>query len=96
MDDDVRAVIKGVLHVGAEEGVVDDDHDPVLMRDGSDLADVDEGQGRIAGAFDPDELCFVRPDQICYVDFDGRRECDLDAVGRGDLCEVAMRTAVDI
>ena len=32
VDDDVCAVVKGVLDVGTEEGVVDDNHDAVLVR----------------------------------------------------------------
>lgn len=43
VDDDVGAVVERVLHVGAQEGVVDHDHDAVLVGDGGDFADVDEG-----------------------------------------------------
>lgn len=96
VDDDVGAVVERVLHVGAQEGVIDHDHDAVLMGDGGDFADVDEGQGRVAGAFDPDEFRFVRPDQVFYVDFDRWGECDLHAVRGGDLGEVTMRTTVNV
>ena len=95
VDDDVCAVVEGVLDVGGEEGVVDDDEDAVLVGDCGDGADVDEGEGGVGGGLDPDELC-VGLDQGLDVDLEGGREGDVDVVGGGHLCEVAVGSAVDI
>ena len=57
---------------------------------------VDQFQRRIAWCFDPDKFCLVGPYEFLDVEFDARREGDLDAVGGGDLGEVAVRTAVDV
>lgn len=67
--DNVGAVVERVLHIWAEEGIVDDDEDAVLVRDGGDFSDIDEGEGRVGGGFDPDEFGF-RADQLGDVDFD--------------------------
>ena len=93
--DNVGAVVERVLHIRAHEGVVDDDHDAVLVGDGGDLADVDEREGRVGGRLDPDELR-VGADQLGDVDFNARAEGHLDVVGEGDLGEVAVRAAVDV
>lgn len=93
--DNVGAVVEWVLHVGAHEGVVDDDHDAVLVGDGGDFADVDERQRGVRGRLDADEFG-VWADELRNVDFDARAEGYLDVVRQGHLCEVAMRAAVDI
>ena len=36
------------------------------------------------------------PYEVLDVGFDARRECNLDAMGGGDLGEVAVCTAIDI
>lgn len=68
----------------------------MLVRDGGDGADVDEAERRVAGGFDPDELCFVGSDQLADFDLDGGGEGDVDAVRGGDFCEVPVCAAVDI
>jgi hypothetical protein len=93
--DDVGAVVQRVLHVRAHEGVVDDDHDAMLVRDGSDGADVDEREGGVGGRFNPDQLR-VGADQLLDVDLDRRAEGHFDIVRERDLGEVAVRAAVDI
>ena len=93
--DDVGAVVERVLHVRRHEGVVDYDHDAVLVRDGSDLADVDKGECWVGGRLDPDEFR-VWADQLSDVDFDRRAEGDFDIVRECDLGEVAVRAAVDV
>jgi len=93
--DDVGAVAEWVLHVGAEEGVIDDDHDAVLVRLVCDGADVDEAEGWVARGFDPDELC-VGCDVRADVDLDLGREGDVDAVRLGDLGEVSVGATVDV
>lgn len=95
VDDDVGTVVERVLHIGREEGVVDDDEDAVLVGDGGDGADVDEGEGGVGGGLDPDEFC-VGLDQGLDVDFEGGGEGDVDVVGGGHLGEVAVGSAVDI
>lgn len=94
--DNVGAVGEGVLDIGGHEGVVDDDEDAVLVGDVGDGADVDEREGRVGRGFDPDEFGPVGLDHAGDVEFDGGRKGDLDAVGRGDFGEVAMRAAVDV
>ncbi len=69
VDYDVCAVVKGVLDIGAEEGIVDHDRDAVLVGDCCDISDVDEAQCWITGAFDPDELCLLGPDEFSKVGF---------------------------
>ena len=96
VDDNIGAMIEGVLEVRAEEGVVDDDHDAMLVGDGGDGADVDEAQGGVAGAFDPDKLGLVGADEVGDVDLDAGRKGHLDAVGGGDFGEVSMGAAVDV
>jgi hypothetical protein len=95
VDDNIGAVVEWVLDVRAHEGVVDDDHDAVGVGGGGDLADVDEAQGGVGGALDPDQPGGVG-DVLADVDLDGRGEGDLDAVGLGDLGEVAVGAAVDV
>lgn len=95
VDDDVGTVVERVLDVRRHEGVVNDDHDAVLVGNGGDLADVDEGQGRVRGRLDPDELG-VGADQLNDVDLDGGREGDFDIVCQRDLGEVAVGAAVDV
>jgi len=93
--DDVGAMVQRVLHVRAHEGIVDNNHDAVLVRDGSDGADIDEREGGVGGRFNPDQLR-VRADQLLDVDLDRRAEGYFDIVRERDLGEVAVRAAVDI
>lgn len=76
----VGAVVERVLDVRGEEGVVDDDHYAVVVGDGGDSADVDEGERRVGGRLDPDQFGF-RFDHLGDFDLNGGREGDLDAVG---------------
>ncbi|CRK35398.1 hypothetical protein BN1708_006723 [Verticillium longisporum] len=95
VDDNVRAEVERVLDVGGQERVVDDDLDAVLVGLGGDGAHVDETEGRVRGRLDPDELG-LRRDVGRDVDLNLGRESDLDAVGLGDLGEVAVGAAVDV
>ncbi len=96
VDHDIGAVVEGVLHVGAEEGVVDDDHNAVSVGHRGDVPDIHQAQGGVAGTLDPDQLRLIRADELGHVDLDARRKRDLDAMGGSDFGEVAMRAAVDI
>lgn len=95
VDDDIGTVLKRVLDVGREEGVVDDDHDAGAVGDVGDGADVDKRESGVGRSLDPDELG-LGLDQGLDVDFDAGSEGDLDAVGGGDLCEVAVGATVDV
>ncbi|KAF7558936.1 hypothetical protein G7046_g5226 [Stylonectria norvegica] len=77
------------------EGVVDDDEDAALVGLGHDGADVDQAQGRVARALDPDQACLVS-DVLRDVDLDLGGEGNLDAVGLGDLGEVTVGATVDV
>lgn len=94
MYDDVRAMIQRILDVRAQEGIVNHNHDTMLMRYRSDLAYVDQAQGRITRTFDPYQLRLTRPYEIRDVHLDARRECNLNAMRRSDLSEVSMRTTI--
>jgi hypothetical protein len=93
VNDNVCAVVERVLDIRGEEGVVDYDKNAVLVCDGGDFADVNEGEGWVGRGFDPDQLC-LWTDELCDVDFEGGTERDLDPVCEGDLCEVSVGSAV--
>lgn len=93
--DDVGAVVQGVLDVGAQEGVVDDDQDAAGVGGGGDGADVDQAEGGVGRGLDPDEAGVVGHVRG-QVGLDVRGEGDADAVGAGDLGEVAVGAAVDV
>ena len=96
MDDNVGTVIQRVLDIGAEKGVVDDDHDAIAMCHGRHVADIHQAEGRVAWALNPDQLGFIRSDQLGNVDFDAGRERNLNPVGRSHLGEVSMSSTVDV
>lgn len=52
--DDVGTVVERVLDIRAEEGIIDNDHNAVLMGNAGYFSDIDKAEGRIRGAFDPD------------------------------------------
>ena len=94
--DNVRAMVERILDVGTEKGVVYYHHDAMLMCNGCNVPNIHKTQGGIAGRFDPDELRLVRPDHLCNIQFDARREGDLDAMSRSNFGKVSMGAAVDI
>lgn len=65
MDDDVGTVVERVLDVGAEEGIIDNDHDAVLVRYGCDVTDINKGECWVGRRLDPNEFRLVRSDQLC-------------------------------
>lgn len=95
MDDNVGAKLQGVLDIGGQEGVVYNNEDAVLVGSGDDGSDVDQAERRVAGGLDPDQPR-VGGDVLGNVDLNLGREGDLDAVGLGDLREVAVGAAVDV
>lgn len=96
MNHNIGPMVERVLNVGAEEGIIDHDHDAISVGHRGDVPNVHQAQSRIARAFDPDQLGLVRADEPGHVDLNARREGNLDAMGCRDLGEVAMRPAVDI
>lgn len=96
VDDDIGTVVQRVLNVGAQEGVVDDNQDTVLVGDGSDLLDIDQAEGGVGGGFDPDQLGLVGADELLDVELNARRESHLDAMGGGNLGEVTVSSTIDI
>ena len=92
---DIRAVVQRILDIRAHEGVVHNYHDSVLMRNRRDLPYVHQGQCRVRWRLDPDKLR-VWANEFGNVDFDAWAECDLDIVCERYLCEVTVRSSVDI
>jgi hypothetical protein len=96
VDHNVCAVVERVLNIGAEEGVVDHDHDAMSVGHGGDVPDVDQTQGGVAGAFDPNQFRLLRADELGNVNLNAGRKRDLDAMCCGDFGKVTMGPAVDI
>lgn len=92
----VCAMVERVLNVGAEEGIINHNHDAISVGHRGNVPNVDQAQGRIAGAFDPYQLGLIRTDELGHVDLNAGRKCDLNTMGCGDFGEVAMCTAIDI
>lgn len=95
VDDDVGAVLERVLHIWREERVVNNNKNVLCVRDGYDGGNVDQAKRRVARGLDPDQAG-IRGDVLVDVDLDLGCECDFDAVGHCDLCEVAVGAAVDV
>ena len=95
MYDDISAEIERVLDIGAEEGVVDYDHDSMLVGLRCNGSDIDESECRIGGCFNPDELRLLR-DVLTHVDFNFGRKRNLDSMRFGNLCEVSVCPPVHI
>lgn len=96
VDDNVGTVVERVLDVGAHEGVVDDDENAMAVGDLGNGLDIDQAEGGVGGGLDPDELSLIGTDEVLNVKLNGRREGHMNAVGGGDLSEVAVGTTVDI
>lgn len=94
--DNVGSVVKRVLDVWREEGIVHNDHNSMPVRNSSNGADIHQAQSRVAGRLNPDQLRLVGTDQVLNIQLDRRREGDVHAVGSGDLGEIAMGAAIDI
>ncbi len=95
VDDDVGTVVEWILDVWGEEGVVNDNHDAVLVGNIGDGADVDEAEGWVGWGLDPDELG-VLGDVCLDIDLNLWGEGDLDIVCLGDLGEVSVGSSVDV
>lgn len=96
VDHYVCTMIQRVLNIRAQEGIVNDDHDPMTMRHRCHFSDINQAQCRITRAFDPDELGLVGSDELGDINFDSRGESDLNAMSSGYLGEVTMCAAVNI
>ena len=64
---DIRTVVKRILQVRTQEGVVDYDHDTVTMCHSRHIPNIDQTHGRIAWRFDPDEFGFVGPNHVRHI-----------------------------
>ncbi len=93
--DNVGSEIQRVLDVRGQKGVVNDDQNAVAVGDFDDLADVDQTQGRVTRAFDPDKAG-IFTDVLRNANFNLGGKGYLDSVGLGDLSEVAVGAAVDV
>lgn len=96
VDHYVCAVIQRVLHIRAEEGIINNDMNAMTMCYGSNLSDVYQTQRRIARAFNPDQFRLIWSDELGDVDLNAGRKGNLDAVGLGYFCEIAMGATIDI
>ena len=96
MDDNIRTVVQWILNIRAQECVVDDHHNPVLVRHGRDSANIHQAQCWIARAFDPDQFSVLWADQFRNIDFETRGKRYLDAMCGGHLSEIAMGPAIDV
>lgn len=54
--DEVGTVVQGVLDIGAHEGVVNNNHDAVLVGNVGNGTDVHQAEGGVGGGLNPDEL----------------------------------------
>lgn len=95
VDDDVGAVLEWVLDVGGEEGVVDDDHDAAAVRDVGYGSYIYQGEGRVGGRLDPDQLSLWF-DLLLDVELDGGGEGNPHTVRRCHFREVSVRAAIYI
>lgn len=96
MDDDVGAMGERILDIGREEGVVDNDQETTGVGGLGDGADIDEGEGGVAGRLDPDQLGAALLDQVVDVLGDGGGKRHINAVGVSDLGEIPVGSAIDI
>ena len=95
VDDNVGTVVKWVLDVWGEEGVVDNNHDAVLVGLVGDSADIDQAESWVGWSLDPDELG-LWGDVCGEVNLDLWGEGNLDIVCLGDLGEVSVGSSVDV
>jgi len=96
VNDNICAVVQRILHIGAEECIVDDHHDAMLMGFGRNSAYVHQTKGGIAGALDPYQFGLARPNQLGHVKFNAWREGDLNAVCCCNFGEISMCATIDV
>src|SRR6478672_5485897 len=95
MDDDVRAVLDRPEVDGARERRIDDESDPLFLREVTHRPEIEHATGRIHRRLDEDRarlLAHLAAPNACL----GRIEqCDVDAEGRELTLEETLRAAVD-
>lgn len=96
VDHNVGTVIQRILNIGTQEGIIHDHCDPMAMRHGCDIFDIDQPQRWIRRGLDPDQLSLIRTNQFLHVHFNGRREGDINTMGGSNLGEVPVGSAIDI
>jgi len=95
VDDDIGAVLQRVLNVRTHESVINNNFDTIRMGNFADGTNIYQCQSRIRGSLDPDELG-LGSDNLVEVNLEAAGECDGDAMGGGDLSEVAVGATVNI
>ena len=96
VNDNICAVIKGILDVGTQECIVHYNHYAVLMCYRRHSSYINQFQRRIARSLDPYQLRLIGPYLACYIEFDAWCKRDLHAVGCCHLCKVSVRAPVDV
>jgi hypothetical protein len=77
------------------EGVVDNNHNAMLMRNRSHFPNIYKRQRRVRRRLDPNELS-IWTNKLDNVDFDAGTESNLDIVCKRYLGEVAVRSSIYI
>lgn len=95
VDNNVGAVVKWVLDIWGEEGVVDNNHDTVSVGLVGNGADIDQAKSWVGWSLDPDELG-LWGDVCGEVNLDLWSEGNLDIVCLGDLGEISVGSSVDV
>ena len=95
--DDVGAQVERALQVCRGEGVVDDEQRPGVVRDRRERGDVGDAEQRVGRGLDPEHLGAAGTDGGAdRVEVAHRCDGVLDAVGAGDLVDVAVGAAVGV
>ena len=94
--DDVCAMVQRVLYVRAKERVIYNHHDTMLVCYIGNCAYINQTKRRVAGRFNPYQLCFVWANKLCHVYLYAGRKSNLNAMGLCDFGKVTMRPTVDI
>lgn len=95
VDDNVGTVVEWVLDVWRQEGVVNNDHDAVLVSLLGNSTDVDKAEGWVGWSLNPDKLG-VLGDVLGDVDLNLWGEGNVNTVRLSNLGEVSVGSTVDI
>lgn len=95
VNNNIGTVVQWVLDVGAQESVIDNDLDAVLVGKVGNSPDIHQAKSRVRGGLDPNELG-LGADQLLHIHLNAGGEGDVDTVRRSNLGEVSVGTAVNI
>ena len=96
MHHNIGSVIQRILDVWAQECVIHDNLDPMLMCHTSNLPNIHQTQCRIARTFYPYQFCLSGTYHLCDVKFDAWGKRYLDAMCGGDFGKVTMRATIHV